>query len=89
MLPDFLVEHYTLSSDGKRIVFVAVDTSRHLPVWVAALDGSYPPVKISSIDAVRAFFGAKNEVFFMGVHFGPIMRDERNVHQPVRIRIGQ
>jgi serine/threonine protein kinase len=66
LLSDFLIEHYSVSSDGKRIVFVAVDNSGHFPVWVAALDGSSPPVKVSSIDGVRAFFGVRNDVFFMG-----------------------
>jgi Tol biopolymer transport system component len=66
LLPDFLIEHYRVSPDGKRIVFVVVDNSGHLPVWVAPLDGSSAPVKISSLDAVRAFFGEQNEIFFMG-----------------------
>jgi eukaryotic-like serine/threonine-protein kinase len=66
LLPEFLIEHYNLSPDGKSIVFIAVDDAGHSPVWTARLDGSSPPRKLTSLDCVRALFGAVNDVYFVG-----------------------
>jgi Tol biopolymer transport system component len=66
LLPEFLVEHYSLAPDGKSIVFIALDDAGHSPVWIAPLDGSSPPRRLTSLDCVRAFFGAQNDVYFVG-----------------------
>src|SRR5262249_39778972 len=34
-LPDFLMQHYAISADGQRVVFVAADDKGRSPVWVA------------------------------------------------------
>jgi Tol biopolymer transport system component len=66
LLPEFLMEHYSLAPDGKSIIFVALDDAGHSPVWIAPLDGSSPPRRLTSLDCVRAFFGAQNDVYFVG-----------------------
>jgi len=66
VLPSFLIEHYSVSPDGKRIVFVAIDDAGRSPVWLAMLDGSAPPRRLASLNAIRTFFGAKGEALFMG-----------------------
>jgi Tol biopolymer transport system component/predicted Ser/Thr protein kinase len=66
LLPDFRMAHYKVSDDGKRVVFVRRDETGHSPVWLATLDGSSPPRRLSSLDAVTAFFGANGEIFFAG-----------------------
>ena len=66
LLPEFLLEHYSLSPDGKSIVYIALDDEGHSPAWVAPLDGSSPPRKLTSLDCVRALFGAQNDVYFVG-----------------------
>ncbi len=66
LLPGFLLEHYSLSPDGKSIVFIALDDAGHAPVWIAPLDGSSPPRKLTSLDCVRAFFGSPKGVYFVG-----------------------
>jgi eukaryotic-like serine/threonine-protein kinase len=66
LLPEFLMEHYSLAPDGKSIVFIALDDAGHSPVWIASLDGSSPPRRLTSLDCVRAFFGAQNDVYFVG-----------------------
>ena len=66
LLPEFLMEHYSLAPDGKSIVFIALDDAGHSPVWIAPLDGSSPPRKLTSLDCVRALFGAENDVYFVG-----------------------
>ena len=66
LLPEFLIEHYSLAPDGKSILFIALDDAGHSPTWIAPLDGSSPPRRLTSLDCVRAFFGAQNDVYFVG-----------------------
>jgi len=66
LLPEFLMEHYSHAPDGKSVVFIALDDAGHSPVWIAPLDGSSPPRKLTSLDCVRAFFGVQNDVYFVG-----------------------
>jgi len=66
LLPDFLIEHYNISPDGKCIVFGRIDDAGRSPVWFAPLDGSSPPRSLASVDSVRALYGANGDVFFVG-----------------------
>ena len=67
LLPDFLMEHYHVSRDGLRVVFVTVDDGGRSSVWRAMLDGSAPPVRLASNDVtVRALFDEKGGVLFVG-----------------------
>ena len=66
LLPDFLLEYYDIAQDGNHIAFVSVDDAGHSPVWIATLDGSVAPRRLSSFDSVRARFGPENDVFFAG-----------------------
>jgi Tol biopolymer transport system component len=66
LLPDFQLLHYSISTDGKRVVFVSVDEEGRSPVWVAPLDGRSPPRRLTTMDAAVAFFGAPGEVLFGG-----------------------
>ena len=65
LLPDFLMQHYTISADGQRVVFVAAEARGRSRVWLAALDGRSPPRPLALIDEVRAFFGARTDLFFV------------------------
>ena len=66
LVPDFLIEHYSVSPDGNRVVFVGIDDAGRTPVWLATLDGRSAPRRLTSIDALRALFGAHGTVFFVG-----------------------
>jgi hypothetical protein len=66
LLPDFLMEHYDVSRDGNRVVFVMIDDAGHSPVWVATLDGSSSPRRLASYDSVRALFDPNGGVLFVG-----------------------
>jgi eukaryotic-like serine/threonine-protein kinase len=66
LLSDFVMEHYSVSPDGNRIVFAAIDDMGHSPLWLAALDGSFPPKRLSTMDAVRTFFGTNGDIYFLG-----------------------
>jgi serine/threonine protein kinase/Tol biopolymer transport system component len=66
LLPEFVMEHYSVSPDDKRIVFAGIDETGHSPVWLATLDGSTAPRRLSTIDAARTTFGANGDVYFLG-----------------------
>jgi Tol biopolymer transport system component len=66
-LPDFLMEHYDVSEDGKRIVFLSVDDSGHSQLWIAPLDGSSQPRRLNSTEySDRALFDPHGGVLFVG-----------------------
>ncbi|HEX4135948.1 MAG TPA: protein kinase [Bryobacteraceae bacterium] len=67
LLPDFLMEHYDVSPDGKRIVFLGVDEAGHSQLWLASLDASTPPRHLASPQyADRALFDPHGGVLFVG-----------------------
>jgi serine/threonine protein kinase/Tol biopolymer transport system component len=66
LLPDFVMQHYTISTDGQRVVFAVVDDAGHSSVWLAALNGRSGPRLVTADDGGKAFFGAKNDVLFVG-----------------------
>ena len=67
LFPDFQIKQYSLSADGQRAVFVAVEEDGRSPVWLASLDGRTPPRQLTTMDAGQAFFGAPGEVVFGSV----------------------
>jgi eukaryotic-like serine/threonine-protein kinase len=74
LLPDFQMLHYTISRDGERVVFVAMDEQGRSPVWLASLDGQTPPRQLTTIDAGSAMFGAPGEVLFGDLDSGFVSR---------------
>jgi len=64
LLPDFQMQRYTLSPDGQRVVFTAVEEGGHTPVWLASLNGRTPPQRLTTMDCWDAYFGAPGEVVF-------------------------
>jgi hypothetical protein len=64
LLPDFQMQRYTISPDGQRAAFTAVDENGHTPVWLASLNGQTAPRKLTSMDCWEAYFGAPGEVVF-------------------------
>jgi hypothetical protein len=71
LLPDFQMRHYTISADGRRVVFVASDDSGHTPVWLAALNGLFAPRRLADMDnSYVAYFGAGRDVVFDGEEKG-------------------
>ncbi len=70
LLPDFLMEHYDVSPDGKQVIFITADASGRAPLWIGALDGSSSPRRLSDQDCIRALFAPDGEIFFVGGHSG-------------------
>ena len=73
VLTDFLISHYDVSADGKRLVFDAFDAKGNSRIWVASTERLFPPRQLSPSDDAseqRAFFGQSGDIFFL--------REERN-----------
>jgi hypothetical protein len=64
LLPDFLMQQFSISNDGQRVVFCAVDETGRTPVWLASLTGRTPPRRITTKNAGMAYFGASGEIVF-------------------------
>jgi Tol biopolymer transport system component len=72
LLPDFLMQHYTVSPDGQRVVFVVADDTGRAPVWIASLDRGSAPRQVAASEGLMAFFGAGGDVLFVGRENGNI-----------------
>src|SRR5207237_2558363 len=62
MLPDFQIVRYSISADGHRIAFVAVDEKDRSLAWLAPPNGSTSPHQLSGMNAFSVFFGTPGEV---------------------------
>ena len=66
LLPDVFMQHYNVSADGKRVVFIGENEGERFPVWLATLDRHSTPRQLTSTDAgTTAYFSAKDEVLFV------------------------
>jgi len=65
LLPDFMMENYDVSPDGKQLIFINADaTGRTL--WIGTIDGSSPPRRLVNQDCNRALFAPDGEIYFVG-----------------------
>ena len=64
------MQHYTISADGQRVVFVAADEAGRTPVWLAALEWPFRAAAAHHDDGWMAYFGAPGEVVFDGEENG-------------------
>ncbi|MBZ5575399.1 MAG: protein kinase [Acidobacteriia bacterium] len=73
VLSDFLVQSYSVSRDGKSIVFDTFDASGHSRIWTATLDRSRSPRKLSpdgDLEEQRPFFGKTGDIYFSQLQNG-------------------
>jgi sugar lactone lactonase YvrE len=70
LLRNFVVEHYSISPDGNRVLFVALSEEGDSRLWLGRLDGRTAPRRLSDVRASRAFFGADGEILFSGEEDG-------------------
>jgi Tol biopolymer transport system component len=68
VLPDFLVQYYDVSPDGKLVAFSARDAKGKPRIWIASTERRFPPRQLSPSDEAeeqRPFFGKSGDIFFM------------------------
>src|SRR5580704_14397965 len=65
LLPDLMMENYSVSPDGKQVAFInAANPGRAL--WIGSIDGSSPARLLVNQDCNRALFAPDGEVYFAG-----------------------
>ncbi|HEY2019316.1 MAG TPA: hypothetical protein VGH38_37670, partial [Bryobacteraceae bacterium] len=67
-LPGFQVETFDISHDGKFAALAAFDSSGRSAIWLAAIDRSQPPRKLTpdgEPNESRPFFGASGRIYFV------------------------
>lgn len=65
LLPGLTMENYSVSPDGKQVVFInAASTGRAL--WIGSTDGSSPPRLLANQDCYRALFAPDGAIYFAG-----------------------
>jgi eukaryotic-like serine/threonine-protein kinase len=76
LLAEFQMWHYSISRDGKRVVFTAPTDTGRRGVWLATLDGSSAPHQFNSSLAFTAFFGPDGDVLYSALEkdFGAVYR---------------
>ena len=65
LLPGFLVLRFDISRDGKQIVFAATDSEGKSSLWLAPLDHSSSPRRLTPGEAYRPFFGPQGDIFYL------------------------
>jgi serine/threonine protein kinase len=65
LLPDLMMEHYSVSRDGKQIVFVN-DGKPGRTLWIGSTDGSSPAHLLVNQECNRALFAPDGEIYFAG-----------------------
>jgi Tol biopolymer transport system component/predicted Ser/Thr protein kinase len=68
LLPDLQMENYDVSPDGKQVIFITAQDTRHL--WIGPTDGGSPPRPLVSQDCNRAMFAPDGEIYFAGGESG-------------------
>ena len=70
LLPDFAVTHCSLSIDGSRIVFSALDSGHKSRLWLAPTDRRTAPRQVPNAEGDMAYFGPSGELVFHAVEGG-------------------
>jgi eukaryotic-like serine/threonine-protein kinase len=69
VLPGYFMQDYSVSKDGKQVVFAVDDPSGHSSLWVAPTNRRTSPVRISSAGAIEdsPFFLPDGDIVFRAV----------------------
>ena len=64
-LPGRVMANYSISTDGRQVVFTSGGSASDDGIWVADLDRRTPPRQLTRGGAFRAFFGAPGEIVYI------------------------
>lgn len=66
LLPDFLMDRYDVSPDGKQVAFISADASGRQPLWIGTTDGSSGPRRLADQECTSELFATDSEIYFTG-----------------------
>jgi eukaryotic-like serine/threonine-protein kinase len=64
-LPGRVMANYSISADGRRVVFTSGGSASDDGIWVADLDRRTPPQQLTRGGEFRAFFGGPGEIVYI------------------------
>jgi Tol biopolymer transport system component len=66
-LPGHVMANYSMSADGRRVVFTSAGSASDDGIWIADLDRRTPPRQLTrGVGEFRAFFGGPGEIVYIG-----------------------
>lgn len=66
LFPGMTLTHYSISQDGKKVVFATAQGQATSGIWIADLDRTQPPRQLTFDGEFRAFFGRPGEIIYLG-----------------------
>ena len=73
LFPGLNLTHFSLSQDGKKVLFTTELGLAKSGIWIADLDRSQPPRQLTSSGEYRAFFGRPGEIIYAGAQKPPLL----------------
>jgi len=75
LFPGLMLTHFSISLDGKKIVFATEQGQQRSGIWVGWLDRTQAPRQLTFGGEYRAFFGKPGQIVYQGTQQDPkIMR---------------
>ena len=66
-----VLTHYSLSQDGKQVVFATEQGQARSGIWIGWLDGTQAPRQLTFGGEERAFFGNQGQILYKGTQSPP------------------
>ena len=85
-LPGRVMGNYSLSADGRKVVFTTAEDEADRGIWIAELGRRTPPRRLTKSGEFRAFFGAPGEIVYLtqeSVRFLYRMKEDGSENQRI------
>lgn len=66
-----VITHFSISQDGKKVVFATEQGQAHSGIWFSWLDGTQAPRQLTFGGEYRAFFGKQGQILYQGTQTSP------------------
>jgi len=66
-----VLTHFSISQDGKKVVFATEQGQAHSGIWFSWLDGTQAPRQLTFGGEYRAFFGKPGQILYQGTQTSP------------------
>jgi hypothetical protein len=71
LFPGLVLTHFSMSQDGKKVVFATEQGQARSGIWVGWLDRTQAPRQLTFEGEYRAFFGRPGQILFQGTQTSP------------------
>jgi serine/threonine protein kinase len=71
LFPGLVLTHFSISQDGKKVVFATEQGQARSGIWVGGLDRTQAPRQLTFGGEYRAFFGRPGQILYQGTQTSP------------------